>query len=87
MLNKVDGVEVMLVLVFAMCKNFHLFPLNPVVSYYMAHTHTQSQSYLKHVFVQQSRSKHGDAVCADAGVKTSEQLQGVQFDTVQVESH
>ena len=45
---------------------------------------TQAQPYLKHAFVQQSGSKHSGPLSADVGVITPEQVQGVQFDTVQV---
>lgn len=48
---------------------------------HITHTH------LKYAFVQQSCSEYSDPLSADLGVKTSEQAQGVQFDTVQVEGH
>lgn len=38
--------------------------------------------HLKHAFIQQSCTKYSDPLSADLGVKTSEQVQGVQFDAV-----
>lgn len=39
-------------------------------------------THLKHAFIQQSHSKYSHPLSADLGVKTSEQVQGVQFDAV-----
>lgn len=47
----------------------------------------QHNTHLKHAFIQQSCSKHCDPVGTDLRVKASEQVQGVQFETVQVEGH
>lgn len=50
-------------------------------------TPSVSPIYLKHIFIQQPCSKHGNTLSADVGVVTSEQVKGVQLLTVQVESH
>lgn len=50
-------------------------------------THAVSLIYLKHVFIQEPSSKHGNTLRADVGVAASEQVKGVQLLTVQVESH
>lgn len=44
-------------------------------------------THLKHVFIQQASSKHSNSISADVGVMPSEQVQGVQSDTVQEESY
>lgn len=54
-----------------------------IIAAFQLHTTKHiTHAHLKHAFIQQSRSKYSDPLSADLGVKTSEQVQGVQFDAV-----